>query len=424
MLRLGARQFQVSWKSWLTGSFIFIVASWLIGFCLSGIAALHQMVFDVQINPLPLFIMPMVFGGLTLLFVLGTIIRMILQELAVEYRLWGVLGANQHQLALLIAVQVGITAFFSSWLGYGLAVVSIKPLYGLLQVYIGHIWLPNVTFRISGEVGLGTSLIVTGLAVVSGFINTRRLLWDHHRRILTSLLFAISLVGLIIANYQALMNEVEDYNGNVFLVLLFWLILVQIQMGRPIMTWGAKQIMKLTPTGLLKVASCRSTGNASVNVPILVLQSLIYGLIMLLYGFGGTGGQDIKNVIVSFIIYVGAPGLLVIANVISVAMLNGRQQQRDIKQLTRLGFSFNMLLRERSWESCFQVMPLLITMLITNMALYSVLTILAWHTQVGIQVSMMTVIWLPVGVSVMTWLLLTLIAWQAVFTGGRNRSVV
>lgn len=112
MLRLGARQFQVSWKSWLTGSFIFIVASWLIGFCLSGIAALHQMVFDVQINPLPLFIMPMVFGGLTLLFVLGTIIRMILQELAVEYRLWGVLGANQHQLALLIAVQVGITAFF------------------------------------------------------------------------------------------------------------------------------------------------------------------------------------------------------------------------------------------------------------------------------------------------------------------------
>lgn len=34
------------------------------------------------------------------------------------------------------------------------------------------------------------------------------------------------------------------------------------------------------------------------------------------------------------------------------------------------------------------------------------------------------IFWLPVAIPVMTWLLLTLIAWQAVFTGVRNRSVV
>lgn len=415
MVSLSIHQFQYSWKSWMTGNFIFIISGWLIGFCLTGIDTLSRVTFSSHIDPLPLFIMPMVFGGITLLFVLGEVIRLIMQELANEYQLWVVLGANQHQLALLIAVQMGLTAFLSSWVGYSLSMLSIKPLYGLLQFYIGRTWLPNLVFRPSVKVGLMTSLIVAGVAVLSGLINTYRLLRQHHRRIFNMLLFAISLVGLSIANYQVLVTNTQEDSGGVFLVLLFWLILVQTQIGRQLLMWLSGRITKLTPSGLFKLAGCQVMINANVNVPILALQSLSYGLIVLLYGLGGTGGQDIKNVIVSFIVYVGAPGLLVIANIISVAMLSGRQQEQNFQQLEQLGFSARMLLQERSLECCFQIVPLLITAMITNLTLYGALLMLAWHTQVRIQISLMSAFGLPMGVSMLTWVTLTMVAWKEVF---------
>lgn len=229
------------------------------------------------------------------------------------------------------------------------------------------------------------------------------------------LLFAISLVGLSIANYQVLVTNTQEDSGGVFLVLLFWLILVQTQIGRQLLMWLSGRITKLTPSGLFKLASCQVMINANVNVPILALQSLSYGLIVLLYGLGGTGGQDIKNVIVSFIVYVGAPGLLVIANIISVAMLSGRQQEQNFQQLEQLGFSARMLLQERSLECCFQVVPLLIAAMITNLTLYGALLMLAWHTQVRIQISLMSAFWLPMGVSMLTWVTLTMVAWKEVF---------
>ncbi|MCT3064294.1 FtsX-like permease family protein [Lactiplantibacillus pentosus] len=416
MLLLSAHQFQYSWKSWMTGSFIFIIAGWLIGFCLTGIDTLKHVTFASHIDPLPLFAMPLVFGGMTLLFVLSEVIRLVMRELADEYQLWVILGANRNQLALLIAIQMGLTAFLSSWAGYGLSILSINPLYELLQFYIDHRWFPSVAFEISVKIGLVTCLIVTGIAVLSGLINTKRLLWRRHRRIVNLLAFVISLVGLGIANYQVMVTSTQENNGGVFLVLLFWLILVQIQIGKQLLRYISKKIMKLIPTGLFKVASCQAIKGANISVPILALQSLIYGLIVLLYGFGGTGGQDLKNVIVSFIVYVGAPGLLVIANVISVAMLSGRQQTKNIQKLKQLGFSFRMLLQERSWECCFQTIPFLIVALVTNTTLYRVLLLLAWRTHVTVQMGFMVAIWLPVGVSMLTWLLLTMIAWKEVFT--------
>lgn len=79
MLLLSAHQFQYSWKSWMTGSFIFIIAGWLIGFCLTGIDTLKHVTFASHIDPLPLFAMPLVFGGMTLLFVLSEVIRLVMR---------------------------------------------------------------------------------------------------------------------------------------------------------------------------------------------------------------------------------------------------------------------------------------------------------------------------------------------------------
>ncbi|MBU8890909.1 hypothetical protein KRR22_14490, partial [Lactiplantibacillus plantarum] len=62
-----------------------------------------------------------------------------------------------------------------------------------------------------------------------------------------------------------------------------------------------------------------------------------------------------------------------------------------------------------------QIVPLLITAMITNLTLYGALLMLTWHTQVRIQISLMSAFGLPMGVSMLTWVTLTMVAWKEVF---------
>lgn len=72
------------------------------------------------------------------------------------------------------------------------------------------------------------------------------------------LLFAISLVGLSIANYQVLVTNTQEDSGGVFLVLLFWLILVQTQIGRQLLMWLSGRITEVNTIWTIQISKLPS----------------------------------------------------------------------------------------------------------------------------------------------------------------------
>ncbi|VDG19586.1 FtsX-like permease family protein [Lactobacillus oligofermentans DSM = LMG 22743] [Lactiplantibacillus mudanjiangensis] len=149
MLTLSWQQFRRNWTTWCLALGLFILAGWLIAFCLTGIVDLQQalpQLLAAHHDPTPLFMMPLVFGGITLVLVLKGLIQIILTKFQNEYRLWAVLGATPNQLVQLLATQIALLSSIGALIGWLLATFSVPFCYLQLQQIIGSNWLPSGPF--------------------------------------------------------------------------------------------------------------------------------------------------------------------------------------------------------------------------------------------------------------------------------------
>lgn len=103
MLRLVYYQFLHNKKQWLGVSPVIFVSSLVMGLAVNGVINVenNSQVFVGLPDPKPIFMFPIVFGGVTLFFVLSNIINMLVEIFRDDYELLEVLGASRLQLSFL-----------------------------------------------------------------------------------------------------------------------------------------------------------------------------------------------------------------------------------------------------------------------------------------------------------------------------------
>lgn len=393
MIKASLLQFRYSWRVWVTAGFVFMVAGWLVGFCMTGFVGLGTL-SDLVDDPKPLFIIPMIFGSMTLFFVLGGVIRGVLQILRQDYELWAILGAAPRQVALLVAAQLAFLGSIGGFMGYFLGIMTVTPFYGLLQQLFGQKWLPNAPFHFSLMGLVGTCAIVAVTCFVSGFAKTRGALKrlgtiDRHRHMhLSFILGGAAFLSLLVAGgsiifqpaVQQSFDQMTQESGNQFFLALVALAVLQLVAGRQLLAHFftfLKQYLLLKRQAIIGTAGYQVIANserlATMLVPILAVQTLGIGLYISLYGFTPAGQVDVQNALLSFIVYVGAPVIIVVANIVSVAMLRGRHQGANLNQLHQIGFTTGQLMLERLSESIICSVGFYVVAVVGNLSLYGLL---------------------------------------------------
>ncbi|UTC07124.1 hypothetical protein A4W77_03960 [Latilactobacillus curvatus] len=88
-------QLKHSWRQWLATIPVFVTVGLILGFCLTGIVNVAQ---SQQVDlygpntPLPIFIMPVFFGGITMVIVIKEVVHQLLDQFKTDYRMLAILG--------------------------------------------------------------------------------------------------------------------------------------------------------------------------------------------------------------------------------------------------------------------------------------------------------------------------------------------
>ncbi|HFU4464700.1 TPA: beta-carotene 15,15'-monooxygenase, partial [Streptococcus suis] len=135
MLRLIVYQFQYSKRQWFGTIPLLLVSSLIVGTSLFGITSSSRI---SNINASQLFQMLIIFGGITLFFLISNNIRLLIDIFKKDYELWTILGASKSQLSLLVAGQFSIMAVIVSSFGTILSFVVTDSYYKFLQNLLGR----------------------------------------------------------------------------------------------------------------------------------------------------------------------------------------------------------------------------------------------------------------------------------------------
>lgn len=243
-------QLKHSWRQWLATIPVFVTVGLILGFCLTGIvnvAESQQVDLYGQNTPLPIFIMPIVFGGITMLIVIKGIVNQLLDQFKADYRMLAILGATVNALAAILGIQIGIVSGVSALLGGVIALPLTRFCYVWLQQIVGPQMLPNMSIHFSFMALLLTVILASLIAGSGGFWHARHQLKDgnkhpsHRRRIVCRIKMIVLLmvvIGLIIKLAMQIMTltyvgqsekvivGLGNSVGNLNLVLFLLLILI------------------------------------------------------------------------------------------------------------------------------------------------------------------------------------------------------
>ncbi|WP_056945680.1 hypothetical protein, partial [Lacticaseibacillus zeae] len=316
--------------------------------------------------------------------------------------------------------------------GYFLGIMTVTPFYGLLQQLFGQKWLPNAPFHFSLMRLVETCAIVAATCFVSGLAKTRgalkRLGTSHrHRYIhLSFILGGLAFLGLLVAGGRIMLqpavrqsfDQMTQEAGNQFFLALVALVVLQLAAGRQLLAHFFIFLMQYLPSkrqAIIQTASYQVVTNserlATMLVPILAVQTLGIGLYISLYGFTPAGRVDVQNALLSFIVYVGAPIIIVVANIVSVAMLRGRQQGANLNQLHQIGFTTGQLMLERLSESIICSVGFYVVAVVGNLSLYGLLATACAKAGLTVNIDFGLMFLLPCLMAIAVGLILFAIDW-------------
>ncbi|HGR7016727.1 TPA: hypothetical protein ACL51C_002085, partial [Streptococcus pneumoniae] len=170
MLRLVYYQFLHNKKQWLGVSPVIFVSSLVMGLAVNGVINVenNSQVFVGLPDPKPIFMFPIVFGGVTLFFVLSNIINMLVEIFRDDYELLEVLGASLLQLSFLVGGQIFIISSIISFIAYLCSIFVTSNYYYFLQYFFGENILPDIQFQTSAVGCIITVVLISFLAFLSG----------------------------------------------------------------------------------------------------------------------------------------------------------------------------------------------------------------------------------------------------------------
>lgn len=358
------------WK-WMGLVPVFLTCSLLTGVALNG---LFNLMCDSGLNasavdPTPIFLMPIFFGGITLFFVISGIVRVIIEELSDVYRLFSILGANRWQLSIIIGGQIFIVSFLTSIVGSLFSHMLTKTCYFYLQGIVGSNMLPTINIEFNIFSFLLSVLTVSSIAGLSGIYyakmifkekeNKKKLGRQWIKNCTTILLFLIWIGSICCIIFINDFN-IGDSNQLIKAGLIIYLMILNIFL-----------IRKLSPrlevffTHTLCIASHSYgviTGKWKVLNNIFYLKSLVFSVvtgITLLTGFQMLFDNVFNNFqsnsesefVVSFILYLAFPIGIIIANIVSLTIITFNDEKKENQQLQILGFSRKKIVFEKLCES-------------------------------------------------------------------------
>lgn len=412
MFRIIWLQFRHSLKVWGLTLFLFIVTGFLTGACLNAVRTIadHYPHLSKNINPTNGFYFPLLFGILTIFIVSSGVIKLVINRLSKEYILWVILGANPHQLSLLIGGQLALTGALGSFIGF---VLAVPPMVSLdrwfIVVYEGSHFAQRVPalpleFSLSAcGLTVGFIAVVSGLA---GYLHAHQLFASTQSDILAfkkkpaklqliirGFLMIVSAAGLIFCYGDSLIltpqaqhflrvgqfhEAAKTYITNLMLIILLSIIFFSL-VSQIILPWLIKGWTWLLPR---KTSPTVNTAFWNTIFDQDYLSSLISPLVagsLMLTGItliaseitnGGTNQEAATNIKESLVIFVGTPLSIILANVLTITIMTSTQKRDGLTQLSILGFTPKDLLGEKFQEAIIYSGTFLICGVLANLLLY------------------------------------------------------
>ncbi|HEL0633507.1 TPA: FtsX-like permease family protein, partial [Streptococcus equi subsp. zooepidemicus] len=180
MVRFIYYQFNYRRREWLGAFPVLFSAGIVVGTCFTILFnVLRNTELFSRVIPTPLFIAPVIFGGLTLFFLISTLIKLLLNIFKDEYRLWYILGADRRQLSMLVGGQFAIVTLISSFIGSFISILSAKGYYYLIQGRVGVDYFPSISIQFSLLAVFLTIIFLTLVCFASATYNAYKLLDEN-----------------------------------------------------------------------------------------------------------------------------------------------------------------------------------------------------------------------------------------------------
>ncbi|WP_314364548.1 hypothetical protein [uncultured Streptococcus sp.] len=388
MLKLIQYQFQHNKKQWLGISPVIFVSSLVIGLAINGYinVDINSQAFAGLPDPKPIFMFPVVFGGITLFFAISTLISMLIEMFKDDYTLLAVLGASRFQLSFLVGGQLFIISSLVSFVAYLCSIPITSSYYYFLQYFFGKNILPDIQFQMSLLGCVATVLLISLLAFFSGCYYTFKGIKEKNTtkfKHILSIMIKGSLLCTLIMIWGAFFYQI--FQDNTILMraqLIFNIVILDIviiyQVSPYLQILFIKLFSKLIFRSKFMFISSKwnllfrkpyiKSVSASIIGAILLISSFQMISQNILAQFQNNSDLEMK---VSFIVYVGAPILIVLGNIISIAFLSSYQEKSEINQFEILGVSNYQMIMVKLGESLF------LTIIIAAISLLLTIKILA-----------------------------------------------
>ncbi|MBA2795518.1 ABC transporter permease [Streptococcus porcinus] len=367
MLRLIIYQYRKSRKQWLGTIPVFGVSAMIVSLSLNGLFAIvsNSDSFSGTVDPKPIFLMPIFFGGLTLFLVVASIIRFLIDLFKDDYRLWAIIGADRCYLSFIIAGQLFIVAFFSSCLSYPISLILTSQYYLTLQHLFGLQVLPNINISASIPAFLLTLFIIPMLAFFSGLFysgkilkiseNNKRVINNKFRVSVRKFILLIFIFLLLWGVCLTLIFDLPNINYGVPKIFvqvqaIFYTLIINILFINSITPYLQTFILNIIKVLVEKfgygfiIARWNILKNQSylksLNVSLITGITLISGFQLIsnniLFLFQRNSAIEMKA---SFVLYLMAPILIILSNVISLTILVSTRNAKEKNTMSILGVS-------------------------------------------------------------------------------------
>lgn len=417
MLQLMFYQFSYTKRQWLGVVPVFLIANILVGICTTTYFSVeaHAEIYKHGV-PGPLFIGPIIFGGLTLVLLTSSLIQLLLDSMKKDYQLWSVLGASRLQLALLVGGQLSVAAFLSSIIGSLVTPVMAHNYYYFIQGIVGKSMLPSIPITFSFAPLITSIVLISVLAFFSGFRYTLKLLKkgileDNNmanakgigtRKKILSLSFpVVSWLTIIIGAVAIPLMDLpgsDMYAIGVIINMGFYLLIVHIILLQLLSPWIEEKLIK----ALYKwsnhysviMARWHILGNPfylkSITISIVSTITLTSGLSLPVIKDATMANAGNRETIASFLFYLAAPVLVSLANIVSITILTSRQEQRSLQQWQILGVSRKNIVVIQLFEGIIYSTVILLLSLICNLIVAAVF----YHASRSFDILQLNYLWI------------------------------
>ncbi|HEM3624867.1 TPA: FtsX-like permease family protein [Streptococcus suis] len=407
MVQLIFYQFKFRKREWAGAVPLLFTSGILVGTCLTLLFNILENIklFHKEV-PWPLFTAPIFFGGITLLFLLSSIVHYLFNIFKKEYKQWMILGADRGQLSILAGGQLAIITCISSLFGALLSIIVSKGYYSLIQEQIGKEYFPVIDMRFNLLAVCLTIFLLSILSFFGGTYATYKIIGRNNffeetnqtkkrlSKLVKSIVIVINLflwlslvIGSIIVPYLDLPGGME-YKLAFQSSAIFYLLIIHIIFLNYLSPNLEIRLIQFLSRKSRSFSIVFSKWNiiqnkhflSSITLSLVTAISFTAGLLMISNNSIRSSFEQSKEVFASFLFYLAGPLVLIISNIVTLTIISSKQEKDLTSQLEILGVSKLQLIKLRCGESLMNSLVIFIVSLILNLIIAVLVLNITFHT--------------------------------------------